>query len=713
MDARVHPWFRPESLVGATLRGYPLEGLLGFGGFGAVYRTRSPQGEPRAIKVLYPPHSLAQDDMRDWDAYVTHFLREAQAAIRFTHPNIIRVYDSGQTHWRFTAPSQGQGAASSRSDEYPLVFYVADFIPDGVDRRLRDGRLFAPQEAARIAAQVCDALIALHGATPPILHRDLNPGNIRLAEGGRAVLTDFGVARIEGVPTTYVTGEGPPIHRGVGAPEQFAWEEPDERTDIYQCGALLLAMLTGKYPRQGDPQALLDRKGVPQDLAQPILRCLEADRAKRFLDAAALKAALLGNTTAPTPDRQTGLRARSLVKAWQHRLASPSWSSRRTPVVEEDGCYLWDSQTVYRVNPEDGTNAWTWKASGPIRDSYQSPALQLGGRRLYVRHGAFLSCLDIRGAEQWRGMYRREATGAFQVVRDFIIVDGYDGGRDAPHGLAALDGQTGQAVWTHREDEYHVDYLAGTNETLFVVESIGLAASGGLRIRCLNLASGEALGVHDLADQKQEMGTLFGRSPLLRCLPPVVTPDGAIVVGLCALTQPRPYLMCFDRGLNLRWTRFLELGGAQLRGDAYLTAAQGRLLVCMVARDDAGNLNEGWVAGIDLQTGERMWQRKCPENAVVASPAAAPDEPLVFALAHRAGKPSIGGHEWRLVAIDPSSGEELWQGPERKSPRGALPLGPVVTPTRVYLQAPLEPVRDRGGLAGGVGRGVIEAFQRR
>ena len=704
METEYHPWFDPDVLVGAKLHGYPLEMLLGLGGFGAVYRTRSPEGTPRAIKVLYPLRSSTQEDTRVWDSRATHFLREAQTATRFSHPNIIRVYDTGQVHWRF--PGRGLN---------PLVFYVADFLPDGVDRRLRDGRLFTSEDAIDVVTQVCDALEALHHATPQILHRDLNPGNIRLAEGGRVVLSDFGVARIEGVTGAYVTTEGPVLHKGISAPEQFLGEEPDVRTDVYQCGALLFVMLTGVYPRQADPDARtqLERKRVPVRLAQALLQCLETDRTKRFQDATALKTALLLSPPAPGPPQLSGPRAPRLTERWQLRFESPGWRISATPIAEDEGgCYFWDNQTVYCLSADTGMTKWTWRAASQIRDSFQSPAVQAGGQRLYVRHGDLLSCLDAHGVEQWQHKHWSDNTGAFLAVRDLVIVDSYRDGTGELHGPAALDARTGKGIWALQESVYHVDHLVASDEVLALIESVGVSGSGGVRVRAVDLSDGTVTGDYDLLTHQGEITPTPGAKAVILPQAPMMAPDGSIVVWTQDLARSQSYVWCSDRWLSPRWAKALDFGAGLREGQPSLVISGDHLLAFLATHDGAGNPDEGWFSGIDLQSGESLWHRKCPDGGCFTNPVADPSAPVVFAFVHYRARSRKGKRRWRLTAIDPRSGVELWRGPERGSPSSSPYLTPVVTPTHVYLQVAAAPLKDLGGLAGGVGRGSIEAFQR-
>ncbi len=279
-------------LVGVKAGGFTLENVVGSGGFGAVYFTRGEQGEPLAVKVLFPPRSRERADMADYTNRLGHFQREIHFAAGFRHPNIMRIHFSGSILWHYADSSENQ-PGSHRSGDYNLSYYVTDDLPDSVEQRLRSG-LFTSAGAVEIGKQVCEALEALHGADPRILHLDLNPSNVRLAKGGRVVITDFGLVRVEGMPQGEVTRETSWIPPYVAAPEQRAGEDLDVSTDIYQVGALLFYLLTGKTRREFAVMTLLaDRPDVPQSLATVIERCTRHEKEMRFQDAASVKEALV------------------------------------------------------------------------------------------------------------------------------------------------------------------------------------------------------------------------------------------------------------------------------------------------------------------------------------------------------------------------------------------------------------------------------------
>ncbi len=143
MRPAVHAWFEPEMLVGIEAHGYRLERVVGSGGFGAVYLSAGPQGDARAVKVLYPPHARDSQDQQDWAKRAAHFLREVTIVARFQHENIITIYDTGYLYWRFDDPLKDQQGHLDRSGEYLLPFYVTEYIPDGLDPDISERTSFS------------------------------------------------------------------------------------------------------------------------------------------------------------------------------------------------------------------------------------------------------------------------------------------------------------------------------------------------------------------------------------------------------------------------------------------------------------------------------------------------------------------------------------------------------------------------------------------
>lgn len=265
-----------EKLLGQQLGPYRLESILGSGGMAVVYRARHEQGHEVALKVLVPAPRAGNDI---W----ARFEREARTAARLDHPAIVRVLDVG------------------RADGYA---YLAMPLIEGqsLAERLAVSGVLDEAAAADIAWQIADALYYAHGQG--VVHRDIKPSNILLTADGRAMLTDFGVARALDEADLTRTGHtvGTPAYM---APEQAAGGAPvDGRADLYSLGVVLYHMMTGRPPFQGaTPQVLhahvytpppppSTRAQVSQPMEAVILRALTKDVSRRFQTGAAMAQAL-------------------------------------------------------------------------------------------------------------------------------------------------------------------------------------------------------------------------------------------------------------------------------------------------------------------------------------------------------------------------------------------------------------------------------------
>jgi eukaryotic-like serine/threonine-protein kinase len=297
--------------VGSLMAGkYRIDGVIGRGGMGAVYRaTHVMLNKTVALKTIKP-------DLIDSPEMANRFQREARAATSLEHPNIVAVYDLGQAE---------DGA-----------LYIAMEFVNGLN--LKDAiRGSGPMPAARIArllTQVASALARAH--RNQIVHRDLKPQNLMVAvdaNGQENVkLLDFGIAKsLEEGTTTQLTAAGYSLGTPhYMAPEQAVGQEVDGRADIYALGVILYEMLVGDVPfNAASAPAILvmhlnDAPEPPSrrrpDLAIPpaleaiALRCLEKDPAQRFQTADEFSEALERAVPAgapvalgPAPDAATAL----------------------------------------------------------------------------------------------------------------------------------------------------------------------------------------------------------------------------------------------------------------------------------------------------------------------------------------------------------------------------------------------------------------------
>ena len=275
------PRDRLQSSLGA---GYRLSRELGGGGMAKVYVADDPAlGRRVVVKVLAPDLAAGVD--------IDRFKREIQVAGSLHHPRIVPVLSAGQS-----------------GDE--LLYYTMPFIEGESLRALIDReRQLSLDQALAITRDVADALEYAHAQN--IVHRDIKPGNILIErESGRAVVTDFGIARaIEraaDISTVTSTGFtlGTPTYM---SPEQAGAEkEIDGRSDIYSLGCVLYEMLAGTPPfvaptaraliarhmTEPPPSILVVRPELPADTQRLLEHMLAKTRAARLSDAAALSRAI-------------------------------------------------------------------------------------------------------------------------------------------------------------------------------------------------------------------------------------------------------------------------------------------------------------------------------------------------------------------------------------------------------------------------------------
>lgn len=255
---------------------YDVEGLLGVGGMGAVYRVWDRAlGEHVALKVL----------ARTSPAAIERFSREVKLGRKVTHPNIVRTHDLGE--------------------DRGLHFLTMELVEGRpLDEVIRDRTALPPEEALPIGVAIASGLHAAHEAG--VIHRDLKPANVLVADDGRVRITDFGIARAaETQDRTHETGAllGTPHYM---APEQVSGQPVDARTDLYALGCILYELLTGRPPFEGTtPMAVVSQRllheapedprslaSIPDPLAEIVMRCLRREPNERPRSAAVVEEAL-------------------------------------------------------------------------------------------------------------------------------------------------------------------------------------------------------------------------------------------------------------------------------------------------------------------------------------------------------------------------------------------------------------------------------------
>ena len=254
--------------VGDSLGRYELVEEIGEGGMATVYRARDRELRREvAIKVLFP-HLARREEI------VRRFHREARAAASLEHDNILRIYDVGV-------------------EEGEPPYIVMELIKgrtllQEIEQR---GPILA-EIAACIGALLADALTAAHAAG--IIHRDIKPANVLIAPGGRLLLADFGVARLE-TEDSLVTRTGALLGTpAYMSPEQAAGDTATARSDLYSLGATLYQLATGSLPYAGSPAKVMAqiasgalvaplrrRAAVGPDLSRAIERLMEIEPTSR------------------------------------------------------------------------------------------------------------------------------------------------------------------------------------------------------------------------------------------------------------------------------------------------------------------------------------------------------------------------------------------------------------------------------------------------
>ena len=313
---------------GSEVGRYSIVEKIGSGGMGEIYLAEDPDLGRRIVLKFLPERLLGDEHAK------ARFRREAQAAARLNHPNIVTIHEVG----------------NHRGSPYIAMEYIEG---ETLDAKIKRAAL-SPEETTEIVIQVARGLLAAHDLG--VIHRDIKPGNICICRDGRAKILDFGLARVMGcnglTESNIVLGTV-----GYNSPEQISGDRVDRRSDIWSLGVLMYKMLTQKLPFAGDDAQTImysiahtpasDISRVRDDVPTPVQtlyrRCLEKDPGRRpqsmteVLDILGVKAA------PPTHDSQSGKKRRTriplltlfglifiIVFVWTIRLYYPD--GRRYPV---------------------------------------------------------------------------------------------------------------------------------------------------------------------------------------------------------------------------------------------------------------------------------------------------------------------------------------------------------------------------------------------
>jgi len=273
--------------AGTRISHYQIINKVGSGGMGEVYLARDTELDRQVALKFLPEHLCQDEDCR------RRFRREAQAAARLSHPNIIQVFEVAEHERRpFFAMEHVEGRT--------LKEYLQD-------QRVR------LEEILSLTAQICEGLQAAHEAG--VVHRDIKPTNIIIDSHGRVKIVDFGLAAVKGADPLTKTGSTMGTI-GYMSPEQVRGEDLDQRSDLFSLGVVLYELITGRAPFSADTEAATlhaithnepepiarYRRRASENLQAIIDKLLEKSRETRYQHADGLLSDLLREKRRLSPE---------------------------------------------------------------------------------------------------------------------------------------------------------------------------------------------------------------------------------------------------------------------------------------------------------------------------------------------------------------------------------------------------------------------------
>ncbi|MCH7948058.1 MAG: protein kinase, partial [candidate division Zixibacteria bacterium] len=264
--------------AGTRVAHYQIISKIGAGGMGEVYLAHDTKLD-RKVALKFLSFHLSQDETSR-----ARFTREAKAAAKLDHPNIVPVHEVGEYQGR-------------------PFFAMAHIAGQSLREVIKQGKL-SVQGAIDYCMQICEGLNEAHSAG--IVHRDIKPGNIIIDTKNKPRLLDFGLATLSGEEKLTKTGSTLGTV-GYMSPEQITGKDVDQRSDIFSIGVILYEMLTGRRPFVGDTDAAVARSitdetpepvsryksGVPDGIQQIVDKLLEKDARTRYQTAADVGADLI------------------------------------------------------------------------------------------------------------------------------------------------------------------------------------------------------------------------------------------------------------------------------------------------------------------------------------------------------------------------------------------------------------------------------------
>lgn len=474
---------------------YEILAVQGVGGMGAVYQARDRRfaAVEKIIAVKEMVNSAPDPRMRR--VGIQNFEREANILASLSHPSIPKIFDF----------------FSERSRSYLILEFVDGNTLEQVleSRRQR----FVEEEIVDWGLQICDVLAYLHSHKPPVIFRDLKPGNLMLRKDGRVMVIDFGIAKVfeHGQRGTMIGTEGyspPEQYRGVAEP----------RGDLYALGATLHHLLTGRDPRLEPPFTFHERPirlfnpEVSPAIESVIMKSLAYDVQERFRSASELAQAL--TSALPASSRLTGGLGTSGLRTGTFRPpqnVKPKWTFKCEDEVRssarvangvlyvgsydhnlyalnaKDGSFLWKFATeggiastpyvdedyvfigsedghLYAVSQRLGNAVWDCRTNGPIRSSAQ---VQYGHVFIGSDDGCVYACNMQNGRIVWRFQSAGPIRSTPLVAGEKIFIGSDDGY------IYALEMRSGSIKWKYNTNRRVTSSASIRDDLVFVGSADG------------------------------------------------------------------------------------------------------------------------------------------------------------------------------------------------------------------------------------------------
>lgn len=321
---------------GTVIGHYRIIERIGAGGMGEVYLAEDAQLHRKVALKFLPLHLCQDPECR------ARFTREAEAAAKLNHPNIVTIHEVGEFLGR--------------------PYIVSEYVDGRTLSEVIRTKSLAPSEVINIIIQVCEGLEDAHGAG--IVHRDIKPANILIEKSGRPKIVDFGLATVAGAQR--VTRSGSAMGTiGYMSPEQLRGVSVDRRTDLFSTGIVLYECITGINPFAANNYAAIQaqilsklpepvvryKSGVPEGLQEVVDRALEKEPQVRYQSAADM-AADLRRLRRRSSDSERHMTAP--VSGVRRRLMRPVYLMSAVGILFAAALW-WSWPSVWRI-ANDGQN---------------------------------------------------------------------------------------------------------------------------------------------------------------------------------------------------------------------------------------------------------------------------------------------------------------------------------------------------------------------